>query len=69
MEVTKEIYDFGQQLLDNFDKGRSTAILKEKNKVIEEQLDQADDALLKPLDRDALGEKYSKWDKIDQSLK
>ena len=68
MEVETEIYNFGQTLLDNFDKERAENIMKEKNKNIEKNIDEEEENLLKPCDKDKLGDKYDKWDKIEQNM-
>lgn len=51
MEVDPQIYEFGQSLLNNFDKERAEGILSKKMKELENQIDQQENSLLKPTDK------------------
>lgn len=51
MEVDPQIYEFGQSLLNNFDKERAEGILSKKMKELENQIDQQENNLLKPTDK------------------
>jgi len=51
MEVDKSLYIFGQQLLDNFDKQRAKQILDRTLATHDKELDEQEDALLKPNDK------------------